>query len=65
MTIAKVTMHSGIQGNERADKVAKRAAAPDAVADCSQPLGNQPFESIYWLHNNEEVNGDTDARPGR
>ena len=52
-TMAKVAAHTGIEGNERADQVAKRAAAPDAMTDHSQPLGNRPFDSMFWLHTYE------------
>ena len=44
-TIAKVAAHTGIEGDERADAIAKRAAAPNAVTDCSQSLGNRPFDN--------------------
>ena len=36
-------------GNEQADEIAKRASAPNALTYHSQPLGNRPFDNMFWL----------------
>ena len=39
LTTAKVSVHTGIDGNERADEAAQPAATPDALTAHSQPRG--------------------------
>ena len=38
-----------MEDKERAAEIAKRAAAPDAVTEHRQPLGNRPYDDIFWL----------------
>jgi hypothetical protein len=61
-TIVKVIAPSGVQGNERADSVAKDATAPGVVTDYSQSLGKRPFDDMYWPQTYKYVNSETKAQ---
>jgi len=48
-TMARVKAHSGVAGNEEADKIAKRAAST-TQRDRMVSVGNDPFADRYWAH---------------
>jgi hypothetical protein len=47
--IGKVKAHIGVRGNEKADRLAKKAAEGKSLNYLS-PMQDQPFHSLWWPH---------------
>lgn len=47
--IYKVKSHSGVRGNDEADKGAVRVAKGESRPDCKEDSDNEPYRRLWWI----------------